>query len=240
MRHLARDYYHNPKVIFGVFVELVAAAIGGVIPLTLQWSLSGRTITSRTWIGIALFFGLMVVQGAMSGGGRYLLAKPADIWINRIRNRVFGHAIRMPMGYLDSHSSGELANHTINDIHTLETYVTDDVPGLIGGGLQGLIIIVVMFAIDWPTAVAMFAIDVIAMGLALLLSVRITSYAGQRQGKRRGSTGRRPTSSTRSGPSRRTPRSPTPRGGSASPRAPRCPPPSGSTSSSPSTTRSSP
>ncbi len=73
-----------------------------------------------------------------------------------LRERIFARLQRLPLIYFDRRPIGDLISRVVNDVDTLNQFISQGVSQVLGQ-LFGLIgIVVVMLALDWPLALVSF------------------------------------------------------------------------------------
>ena len=73
-----------------------------------------------------------------------------------LRGRIFARLQRLPLIYFDRRPIGDLISRVVNDVDTLNQFISQGVSQVLGQ-LFGLIgIVVVMLALDWPLALVSF------------------------------------------------------------------------------------
>ena len=69
-----------------------------------------------------------------------------------LRQTVFAHLLRLPLGYHEAHHSGEALSLLSNDISAAERAYQDDLLALVEASVQGLAAVVFMLLLSWQLA----------------------------------------------------------------------------------------
>ena len=91
--------------------------------------------------------------------------------IVNLRQRIFSHLQRLPLGFHESRHSGDLASVMTNDVSAVEQTFQEDLLNLVSASLQGVLAVVFMMVLNWKLALV-----VIVTGLVPL--VVNTLFAG--------------------------------------------------------------
>ncbi|UCC61419.1 MAG: ABC transporter ATP-binding protein [Anaerolineae bacterium] len=77
--------------------------------------------------------------------------------IANLRQTIFGHLLRLPLGFHEQRHSGDLLSVMTNDVTTAEQAFQQDMLNLVNAGLQGLSAAVYMLLLDWRLALVTIA-----------------------------------------------------------------------------------
>ena len=72
--------------------------------------------------------------------------------VRDIRIKIFRHILEFKMTYFDNTSVGRLVTRVVSDIETISAFFTNGVFNIVSDILKMLVVIVVMFVIDWKLA----------------------------------------------------------------------------------------
>lgn len=127
---------------------------------------AGLATTMVLLLGVYLAgLGARMLQGYLMGWiGQHMLAS--------LRDQIFRKLQRLPLGYFDRRDAGELMSRLVNDVDTINTLINMGLVQAVAGLLSLAGIVVAMFALHWPLALA--ACSIIP---AMLLT---TNYFAQR------------------------------------------------------------
>ena len=130
---------------------------------------------------IALMFALASLAGLLGFARDWLSARLGQRLIGRLRDELFTRIVRLPVGYIDRHSHGDLMSRMTNDIDNISNTVSMALPTLLSGVLTLAGTVSVMLWFSWQlTLVACSTIVLTALSLSLLAKpVRSTTRVRQ-------------------------------------------------------------
>ncbi len=138
--------------------------------------LGGREfVAANLWFPAVVFVGLT----ALAGGATYLrgrwAAMAAEGIIRRLRDRVYDHLQRLPVGYFDEAETGDLLQRCTSDVDTLRIFLANQVVEIGRALIMFVVPLPLMFAIDpRMTVVSVLMIPPIT-GFSLLFFLRVRS-----------------------------------------------------------------
>ncbi len=101
----------------------------------------------------------------------YFYASTLPLVLNGIHSGMFSKIMRLPIGYFETHHSGDIMSRLTNDIEGLRQMYNENVQRIVSAVIYGGGSVVVMFVLDWRITVC-----VLALGIG---SVVVTArYAG--------------------------------------------------------------
>lgn len=176
-----REFYRHPAVIVGVAIGVIAGLLGAAMPLfvrsaVVQWSNSRQLI-----VFIVLGCASLLVSSVLVSFSTYLLSSSADKWIISLRIRLFRHVLALPLSYHDEHESGEVSSHIISDITVLRSFVATVLPRSLSGGLAGIVMVVMIAVLDWPTLLFLIASLGLLIGSMSMLMKNYEKFSEQTQ-----------------------------------------------------------
>jgi ATP-binding cassette subfamily B protein len=122
-----------------VLIELIAPAPGGEWILVIGLAAIAGTVADKSLFGLATYFSHMVAFATQ----RDLRFKLAD------------KLARVPLGYTDEKSKGEIRNTLIDDIEILEDGMAHLVPEISAAVIAPVVALIAMFVVDWRLTLLM-------------------------------------------------------------------------------------
>lgn len=176
-----REFYRHPAVIVGVAIGVIAGLLGAAMPLfvrsaVVQWSNSRQLI-----VFIVLGCASLLVSSVLVSLSTYLLSSSADKWIISLRVRLFRHVLALPLSYHDEHESGEVSSHIISDITVLRSFVATVLPCSLSGGIAGIVMVVMIAVLDWPTLLFLITSLGLLIGSMSMLMKNYEKFSEQTQ-----------------------------------------------------------
>lgn len=101
---------------------------------------------------LVLLAGATLLQGLTAGAGWYLVIRVGEHVLARLRERVLGHALRLPQGDLEGGGTGDLVSRVSNDVDTVSDALRRGVPELIWSGLTVVLTLGGLALLDWRFA----------------------------------------------------------------------------------------
>ena len=157
----------NPKkslFALGLFLSLLTSGASLIVPqLTKKLvDTSGTpTFSSNMVIVLIVAFALQLGLGTIGG---FLLRYVGESAVKTLRERLWTHLLHLPVGYFDSHNSGESSSRLVNDTSVIKDLVTSQFPNFVTGAIQLVGSMVILFWMDWKMAALMFsAVPLIAL-----------------------------------------------------------------------------
>ncbi|MGN1306248.1 MAG: ABC transporter ATP-binding protein [Faecousia sp.] len=121
-----------------------------------------------------LYAGSQLFQGLLS-------AKLSQRIVRRMRQELFGKMIDLPVGYMDTHSHGDVMSRMTNDIENISTTVSQSLPSLFSGALTILGTVAIMLYYCWQLALLSCATVILTLLATKILSKNVRKYSRKRQ-----------------------------------------------------------
>ena len=119
--------YLSRMVLAGLFVMAVAAINLALLRLAgLLWDvITVQHDAGRMNELIALFLGLVIIQGLCSMGHSYLTASVSQSIVADFRRHLFAHLQTLSVGFFARRRTGELLSRLMNDVTVIQSVVTE-------------------------------------------------------------------------------------------------------------------
>jgi len=162
---------YTREVILSMVLVIISAASQGIGPLLTGQAID-RFIIKADPSGLALIMIVLVVVSAIGAvatrGQVFLMASIGQKLLTDLRQRVFNHIESLSLQYLESKQAGDLMSRLVNDIDTLNNFISQSLSQMIGALFSMVGIGIAMLAVDWKLGLA-----VLVMVPVLLL---VTNY----------------------------------------------------------------
>ncbi|WP_129045328.1 ABC transporter ATP-binding protein [Companilactobacillus metriopterae] len=148
------------KLIFiiGLLFSLVTSIASLIVPqLTkglVDTSQLAKIDMSMLWI-LAVAFAAQLGFGTF---GSYFLRYAGESAVKNLRENVWSHLLKLPVGYYDDNKSGEISSRLVNDTNVIKDLVSSQFPNFITGAIQLIGSVIILFVMDWKMAAIMFSI----------------------------------------------------------------------------------
>lgn len=175
-----RPYRWQILLTLGLMIVLSAAGLAS--PALAQIAIDdgiGKGDKQVLVVAMVLLMGAGVVGWIAGYGQTYLSSWFGERVLLDLRNDLFAHLTRLPVGYHERIPTGVTVSRLTSDIEALRQLVTDGITTLVVQGLTFVGVIVILFAYDWKLALVAFAIfPFLAIATAVF---RVSSAAAYRR-----------------------------------------------------------
>ena len=163
-------------VVLGTFCGIAAPGLQSEAVDMISGAQSGDLLwTTGTMLCAYLFYSAsQLVQGLLSGSLSQSIVK-------RMRQDLFDKIIDLPLGYLDTHASGDLISRMTNDIENVSTTISQSLPSLFSGALTIVGTIAVMLWYCWQLTLLSLVMIVLTVAATKVLSRQVRSSSRCRQ-----------------------------------------------------------
>lgn len=138
-----------------VIIAILSAAVSTWRPYLMKEAIDGY-ILNRDLPGLFLYIlficGVLFLEVVLSFFLIYLSNKIAQKVIRFLRVKLFNHIINFKLGYFDRTPNGILVTRSVSDIETIAEIFNNGVLTLMVNGLQIILIISVMYYMNWMVA----------------------------------------------------------------------------------------
>ncbi len=114
-------------------------------------------------------------------GESFISAHLSQRIVSRMRTELFGRVVDLPIGYLDSHSSGDVMSRMTNDIDNISNTVSKSLPSMFSSVLTIVGTGAVMIWYCWQLALVCFTTVFLTAAATKFLSKRVLRYSRERQ-----------------------------------------------------------
>jgi ATP-binding cassette subfamily B protein len=153
-----------------IFLIILLAALVPATPLLIQHTIDqyvmGGDYKGLT-VMICVMIGLLIMQSVIQYYNTYLSGWLGQNIIRDIRIDLFRHLLNLRLKFYDNTPIGRLVTRTISDIETLSDVFSEGLAAIAGDILQIIVILGVMFSIDWRLTL---------VSLAMLPLLLISTY----------------------------------------------------------------
>jgi ATP-binding cassette subfamily B multidrug efflux pump len=152
------DYVKPYRTIFmwSVVLTIALAAITPVRPWLIGYTLD-HFILGGDYVGLVemtiLMIVLLIIQSIIQYSQTLLTNTIGQSAIRDLRINVFNHISRLRLKYFDQTPIGQLITRTVSDLETIADIFSEGLIAMIGDLLQVIVIIGVMFYIDWELTI---------------------------------------------------------------------------------------
>ncbi|MBI3355682.1 MAG: lipid A export permease/ATP-binding protein MsbA [Nitrospirae bacterium] len=172
-KRLMRYVYPYRGRFFAAFVcSGLVAMLSGAYAWLVRPVLDGIFIEKNEGLLLALplaLLGVAVLKALFSYGQTYLMAYVGNRVVADIRQELFQHLMRLPVGFHDGNTSGRLVSRVVNDVGLMANAASSVVKDIFQNGLTFLAMVGVIVYQNWKLA----GISVIVIPLSTMTMVRV-------------------------------------------------------------------
>jgi ATP-binding cassette subfamily B protein len=153
-----------------IFLIIFLAVLVPATPLLIQHTIDHHIMEANyrgLTVMVCIMVGLLLVQSIVQYYNTYLSGWLGQNIIRDIRIDLFRHLLNLRLKFYDNTPIGRLVTRTISDIETLSDVFSEGLAAIAGDILQILVILGVMFYIDWRLTL---------VSLAMLPLLLISTY----------------------------------------------------------------
>jgi ATP-binding cassette subfamily B protein len=135
-----------------IFIILTQAVVVPVTPFLVQYTIDNHVLKGDYQglnLMVAIMIGLLIIQTLLQYSQNYLSGWLGQSIIRDIRVKLYAHVLQLRLKFYDNTPIGRLVTRTISDIESLSDVFTEGLAAIAGDILQLVVILGVMFYIDW-------------------------------------------------------------------------------------------
>ncbi|MGH7251553.1 MAG: lipid A export permease/ATP-binding protein MsbA [Nitrospiraceae bacterium] len=164
--------------------SVLVAGLTGAYAYLIQPVLDGIFINKDRTLLVALPVAILVIaalKGLFSYGQNYLMSYVGNQVIADVRQSLFVHLMRLPVGFHDANTSGRLVSRVIHDVNLMANAVTGVLKDIFQQGLTFLAMIAVIFHMNWKLAAVSIIVVPLSVHTMVRMGLRLRSLATRGQ-----------------------------------------------------------
>lgn len=184
LKRLTRYFAREKKMVIAMLNIVLLGTLCGVYAPSLQSRAIDIIAGERTGNlarAILLMLSVYLLYSACQLFQGLISAKISQRLVKRMREELFGKMIDLPVGYLDTHSHGDVMSRMTNDIENISTTVSQSLPSLCSGVLTILGTVAVMVYYCWQLALLSLATVILTLLATKILSGQVRKFSRNRQ-----------------------------------------------------------
>jgi len=173
---------------------LASLAVGGMdgafaylVEPVLKKIFSGKDMLIFTLLPVGIIL-LFVVRGLARYTNEYFMRTAGQLAVQDVRNQIYGHNMRLGLGFFTRHPIGNLISRVTNDVSVMQDGVGSIVSGIFRDSFGAIALLCVVFYRNWVLALITFVVIPITAIPAQAIGKRIKKISKQGQGKMGGLT----------------------------------------------------
>lgn len=183
LRRVWQYFATEQKLLVAIMTVVILGTISGVIAPSLQSKAidiiagksDGNLLTYIIWMVVAnlIVSATSLIQGLCSG-------RLSQRIVKKMREDLFGKIVDLPIGYLDSHSHGDVMSRMTNDVESISNTVSQSLPSLFNGTLTIIGITIIMFWYCWQLASLSLITVLLTILASKFLTTKVRKYSRKR------------------------------------------------------------
>ncbi|WP_245701227.1 ABC transporter ATP-binding protein [Shouchella lonarensis] len=156
-------------------MAIITAILGLLIPLFTKNIIDSFTDGNIDVAKVFLLVGVFLFNVALGATSYYMLCYIGEYTIYRLREKMWGHVLKLPISYFDNNETGQTVSRLTDDVSTLNNFVSRSIPEFISQVLLVIGSVVFLFILDWKLTLALLVMVPILM--IIILPVGKWTYA---------------------------------------------------------------
>jgi subfamily B ATP-binding cassette protein MsbA len=147
-------------IVLSAVLTIAQSAFGFLPPLVLGDIVnrlqSGQQVNTMLYLGLIVTFA--IGQSVLAYGLAITMANLGQSFLLDVRERMIAHMQSLPIAYFEKNQTGKLVSNVINDAATVQSLITQNLTTMISDVVQLLIVLIVLFKINWIMALMSLSI----------------------------------------------------------------------------------
>ncbi len=189
---IGKVFQYMKKSIPAVICALVLAAVGAVLTIIgpdkigkmttiMQEGLYGKMDFAAIGRLGAFLLAIYIISALFQYIVQFIMATVTLNVSKKLRGDLSQKINRVPIGYFNKTSQGDVLSRITNDISTLQQGFTNSLPGIISAAAQFAGCLMMMFATEWHLALCVVGVTLVGMFLLMLVMRHSQKYFVARQ-----------------------------------------------------------
>lgn len=184
LKRIMTYFMKEKAMLIAMFSMVIFGTVCGVCAPSLQSDAIDIIAGIKTGsLGVTIFWmlALYLVYCACQLLRGVLCGKLSQSIVKRLRDELFGKIVDLPVGYLDSHSYGDVMSRMTNDVENISTTISQVLPSLCSGILTIIGTVVMMVWHCWQLALLSCATVILTVLATKILSKKVRHNSRKRQ-----------------------------------------------------------
>ncbi|MCI5649523.1 MAG: ABC transporter ATP-binding protein/permease [Fusicatenibacter sp.] len=184
LKRIVIYFVHEKGLVFAMLFTVVFGTLCGISAPGLQSQAIDIIAGSRSdslSITVALMLLVYLLYSASQLLQGLFSARLSQRIVKRMREELFGKIVDLPVGYLDTHSHGDVMSRMTNDVENISTTVSQSLPSLFSGVLTIFGTAAIMLWYCWQLALLSCATVLLTLLATKILSGQVRRFSRKRQ-----------------------------------------------------------
>ena len=151
----------------GLFLSLVTSVANLVLPLLTRELVDTSKWDNFNYSSLIIIIVVFVLQLILGTVGGFVLRYFGESVVKSLRERLWGHLLKLPVTYFDVTKVGESSSRLVNDTGIIKDLLASQFPNFITGAIQLFFSLIILFVMDWQMATLMFTVIPIVVVILL-------------------------------------------------------------------------
>jgi subfamily B ATP-binding cassette protein MsbA len=157
---LLRPYFAKLAVVFAVMMLLTAVNLMPPYCIKLLFNdvFPGQENPEGNvkllWL---ILLAIILIYGARNGlffHFKYSVVQIGENFCFTLRNKLFEHLQQLNLNFFRQHNAGKISSKVMNDSFVIQQFIQDDLPTLLQAAFMFMCIMIIIFMVNWPLAIA--------------------------------------------------------------------------------------
>ena len=184
LRRLSTYFTREKDLVAGMLAVVALGTVCGVCAPSLQSRaidvIAGEAPGPLVPILLVMLAAYLLYSAGQLLQGR-ISAHLSQRIVKKLREELFGKIVELPVGYLDTHSHGDIMSRMTNDIENISTTVSQSLPSLFSGVLMVCGTVAMMLWYCWQLALLSCVTVLLTVLATKLLSAKVRKFSRRRQ-----------------------------------------------------------
>ena len=184
LRRLSSYFALEKKLVAGMLAAVALGTFCGVYAPSLQSRaidvIAGEAPGPLVPILLVMLAAYLLYSAGQLLQGR-ISAHLSQRIVKKLREELFGKIVELPVGYLDTHSHGDIMSRMTNDIENISTTVSQSLPSLFSGILMVCGTVAMMLWYCWQLALLSCVTMLLTVAATKFLSKKVRKFSRRRQ-----------------------------------------------------------
>ena len=184
LRRLSAYFTKEKGLVAGMLAVVALGTVCGVYAPSLQSRaidiIAGEDTGSLASILLVMLTAYLLYSAGQLLQGR-ISARLSQRIVKKLREELFRKIVELPVGYLDTHSHGDIMSRMTNDIENISTTVSQSLPSLFSGVLMVCGTVAMMLWYCWQLALLSCVTVLLTVAATKFLSAKVRKFSRRRQ-----------------------------------------------------------
>ena len=176
LRRLSAYFTREKDLVAGMLAVVALGTVCGVCAPSLQSRaidvIAGEAPGPLVPILLVMLAAYLLYSAGQLLQGR-ISAHLSQRIVKKLREELFGKIVELPVGYLDTHSHGDIMSRMTNDIENISTTVSQSLPSLFSGVLMVCGTVAMMLWYCWQLALLSCVTVLLTVAATKFLSAKV-------------------------------------------------------------------